>query len=1001
MRLLQEDRKKILRYMGHPDGVLSNDLEELLENCLSRVREKVQPKSALKVFPKKELEWIISGKNLRKYFNKVSHGAVFVVTLGEEMERMIEEGKTRSTLEGLAFEAIGSVYTEVAVEDLRQELQKEWEGVFNSFSPGYGDCPLSLHKEILELLDSENHLGIHITKHHLLIPRKTITGVIPLSNSIGMENNGKCDDCSLGEHCTFHHNEKTILFDGGLGTELQRQGFKHVENLTTLNISHPEAVYKAHEAYVKAGSEYLSTNTFGANPLKIQNKDRLQRILTKGIEIAKKAKPKKVFLDIGPLGVLMKPQGDFSFEEAYRLFHETIKIGVEEGVDGILLETFTDLYEIKAAIFAAKEQTDLPVFATMSFEKNGRTFLGLEPKVALRALEAFGADVVGINCSVGPKEIIPWLGESIPYLSKPVMVQGNAGLPIHHKGEDRFPLAPKDYAAFTEELLDLGVQIIGGCCGTGPKTIEAVKSKLRGKVYQSPKRERVYPFTCSYNQGLFIEESVIVGERINPTGKPFIESALRSRNYSSIIQEGILQKKEGADILDINTGTSGVPEDVVLPEVIEAIQQVIPLPLQIDTSNVQALENALRIYNGVPIINSVNGGEESLQNVLPLAKKYGCSIIALTFDEQGIPKTADRRIQIAGKILRRAKALDIPKERIIFDPLALTVAHEPEQVTESLKALGMIKKDLGCKTILGLSNISYGMPQRSKINQCFLTLALYEGLDVLMMDPGDPGMNESLTLFKLLSNQDPQGKNYLRTFSNLNEEGSNSFYFNRIEDKSRELKEKTPKKSWESLLLDGDPREFRREIFQWIKKHFFNLADYENFIEEELLKAFDQIGNRYDQGEVYLPQLIQGAEVLKSGLELINQGTSDGNAKKKGRILLATVEGDLHDIGKNIFRTLVDNYGYFVKDLGKDVKTKVILEEMEREEYLVVGLSALMTTTLGSMEKTIRAIKNQHPECKIIVGGAVLTEDYARELGADAYAKDAREGVHRVKTWLL
>ncbi len=1000
MRLLEEYQQRILCYMGHPEGDLSEELQVLLEKCFTKIGEKVKPQSVWKVISIKELEGKFCGKDLKKHFSEATHGAVFIVTLGEAMDRMIEKGKSRSVLEGLACEAIGNVYVETLVEDLRQELQRQWEGVCSSFSPGYGDCPLTLHKEILELLDPESRMGVHINKQHLLIPKKTITGFIPLSDNIILENNRKCNDCNFEEQCAFH-DEKAILFDGGLGTELQRQGFKHVENLTTLNISHPEAVFKAHEAYVKAGAEYLSTNTFSANSFKIENISQLQRIIRRGVELAKKAKPKKVFLDVGPLGVLMKPHGKFSFEQAYRLFQESIKIGVEKGVDGILLETFTDLYEIKAAIYAAKEQTDLPVFATMSFEENGRTFLGLEPKVALRALEAFGADVVGINCSVGPKEMIPWLQESIPYLSKPVMVQGNAGLPVHHKGKDHFPLSPKDYGTYTEKLLELGVKVIGGCCGTGPETIKEVSENLHGKIYPSPKRNLKVPFTCSYNEGLFIEESVIVGERINPTGKIHIEKALRSQNYSSILQESVLQKKEGAEILDVNAGLSGIKEDEILPEVIEAIQQVVSLPLQIDTSDVQALGNALRIYNGVPIINSVNGGEESLKKILPLGKKYGCSIIALTFDEGGLPKTAEKRIQVAHKIISEAKSVGISKEQLIFDTLALTVAHEPEQVKESLKALRIIKNELGCKTILGLSNISYGMPYRSKINQSFLTLALYEGLDLLMMDPGDKGMQEALASFRLLSNQDSQGKKYAELFSGTGVKTS---------------KKRSSEATWESLLLDGDSQRFKNALKNWILIHPADTVNYEEFIEKELLQAFDRVGDLYDHGEVYLPQLIQGAEVLKSGLQLINEEILNRKSKdiesknkevkneefkSKAKILLATVEGDLHDIGKNIFRILVENYGYRVKDLGKDVKIENILEEMKKEDFHIVGLSALMTTTLDSMGKTIQAINRLHPQSKIIVGGAVLTEDFAKNLGADAYAKDARDGVRWVKKWTV
>lgn len=990
MRLSEEYKRRILRYMGHFEGGLSKELERLLEKAFSRITDKVQPMSRWEVFSKEDLEGIFIGKDLNQHFERATHGAIFAVTLGKEMERLIEEGQARSPLEGLVYESIGSVYVETLVEGLRQKLEGEWKGVLPAFSPGYGDCPLNLQEEILHRLGAGQQLEVYMTDYHLLVPRKTITGFIPLKKEAAIKKRSKCQYCNQVktgiEHCAYNE-DKIGFFDGGLGTELQGLGFQRVENLATLNLSHPEAVLKAHEAFVHGGAEYLSTNTFSANPLKINNKKELESIISKGVELAKKAKPERVFLDIGPLGVLMRPQGDFTFERAYSIFYEVIKLGLKNGVDGILLETFTDLYEIKAAIYAAREQTDLPIFATMSFEKNGRTFLGLEPKIALRALEAFGADVVGVNCSVGPKEMIPWIRESMPYLSKPVMVQGNAGIPTHHKGKDRFPLSPGDYADYAEELYEAGVKIFGGCCGTGPATIKALRNKLSGRPYRPREKSKMDPFICSYNQGLFIEEPTIVGERINPTGKPHLEKALKTGDYGAILQEGILQRKEGARILDVNTGIAGVREDTVLPEVIQALQQVVPIPLQIDTSDVNALGKALRIYNGVPIINSVNGGKVSLEKVLPLAKKYGASIIALTLDDQGLPKTAEKRIEIAKKIIHRGKALGIPKERFIFDPLALTVAHEGSQVKESLKALRIMKRDLGCKTILGLSNISYGMPNRNQINRSFLTLALYEGLDLLMMDPGDPGMKEALALYKLLSNQDPQGKSFSRNHSPLNHEGL------------------TDQNVWKNLLLDGDAQAFLKEIKRWMNNRSYQRTDYENFIEEELLHAFDFIGDLYDREEVYLPQLIQGAEVLKAGIRLINKELSADESKgeqpgKNGKILLATVEGDLHDIGKNIFKILVENYGFPVKDLGKDVKIEKILETMKEEPYAVVGLSALMTTTLGSMEKSIKAIKTHYPESRIIVGGAVITETYAKKMGADAYAKDARQGVHQVKNWL-
>ena len=769
-----------------------------------------------------------------------------------------------------------------------------------------------------------------------------------------------------------------LLLDGAMGTMLQKTGLKLGERPEILCLTQPDTILQIHRAYLEAGSQAIYTNTFGASALKLSSTGYTpQQVVSAAVSLARKAAAPfhaMVALDIGPLGTLLEPMGTLSFEEAYRLFQEQILAGASQA-DFIVIETMTDLQEMRAALLAAKENSTLPVFCSMSFEENGRTFTGCDIRAMALTLKGLGADVIGINCSLGPDQMYPLVETLTHWTNLPILVKANAGIPVVREGKTIFPVGPKEFAQSMARFLDLGVSILGGCCGTDPTYISEMHRLLEQKT--PGVREKVSPCAvCSPSRVVCLDQPCIVGERINPTGKKFLEDALLHQDYSPIAVLGIEQAQAGADLLDVNVGLPGIDESHALVQVVKTLQEVLDLPLQLDSSSPAALEAALRLTCGRAVINSVNGKEESMSQILPLAKKYGAMVIGLTLDENGIPGSAQGRVAIAQKILNRALSLGIPKERILIDCLTLTVSADSKNAVETLSAVSMVKNQLGLKTVLGVSNISFGLPAREAINPVFFTLALQQGLDLAILNPNQKEMMDALSAYRVLSGQDEGCAQYMRRFSG--------------QDTPKSTPAPSSKMDIDYAIshgLTGEAESACRELLS-------TLPPLE-IVNQRLIPCLDQIGRDYEEGKIFLPQLIQSAEAAKAAFALIREHLRGFGSQEssRGKILLATVEGDIHDIGKNIVKVVLENYGYSILDLGKDVPPAAILAAAQREQVSLVGLSALMTTTVPSMAQTIRLLREHLPACSIMVGGAVLTEEYAKSIGADFYAADAQQSV--------
>lgn len=777
--------------------------------------------------------------------------------------------------------------------------------------------------------------------------------------------------------------EKFLFFDGAMGTMLQKSGLNTGELPEELNILNPEVIYNIHKEYLNVGSNIISANTFGANRLKLKNSSyTVEEIVTAGIEVAKQSivglKEKYIALDIGPIGTLLSPLGTLSFEDAYDIFKEQVIAGVKARADIILIETMTDLYELKAAVLAAKENSNLPVFCTMSFQDNGRTFTGTDVTAFVSVAEGLGVDVLGVNCSLGPKQLQSIVDELIKYSSTPIMVQANAGLPKYDNNTTYYDISPEEYSHEINIMANKGISIFGGCCGTTPEYIESIIATLNG-LEPLELTKKHFTTTTSSSKTVFLGDEVkIIGERINPTGKIRLKEALRENNLDYVIREAIAQQDTGSDILDINVGLPDIDEKDMMKKVISEVQSVVSLPLQIDSSNAEVIETAARIYNGKPIINSVNGKKESLAKILPIVKKYGTLVVALTLNEEGIPKTAKKRLEITSNIIDTAKSYGIPEENILIDPLVLTASAEQENVMETLKAIPLIKKKYNVRIVLGTSNVSFGLPNRKLLNTTYLAMALGLGLDAPITDSTNEALLDVIRSYKVLANQDIDSKDYIKAYGNATSE-------NTVITSDTDLKE---------IVIKGLKDE--------AKKVSLNLLNQYNSIEiinEYMIPALDIVGERYEKQEIFLPQLIRSAETSKIVFEIIKEKSiKEGNAIVDGKkILLATVKGDIHDIGKNIVKLILENYGYKIIDLGKDVSIEEIVETVHKKNIHLVGLSALMTTTVKNMEYTIKAIRKKSPQVKIMVGGAVLTPDYAFKIGADYYSKDAREAVDIAK----
>ncbi len=777
-----------------------------------------------------------------------------------------------------------------------------------------------------------------------------------------------------------------ILFDGAMGTMLQANGMTGGELPERYNLEKPEIIEKIHLEYLVAGADVITTNTFGANSHKLEESGlKVKEVIEAAVSCARKAIEKNgqeayVALDIGPVGQLMEPMGTLSFDDVYELVKEQAVAGEKAGCDLVLLETMTDIYELKAAVLAVKENTSLPVLTTMTFEANGRSLTGTDPETMVNILEGLGVDALGMNCSLGPIESKVILEDILKYATFPVMIQPNAGLPVIKEGKTVYSITEDQFVEAAAEFLEAGISIMGGCCGTTPSYIGKLKQLVQGK--RVVKREVVFKTKISSPvTSLTIgEDFVIIGERINPTGKKKMKEALLEDNLQYIIEEAITQEKAGAHALDVNVGLPKIDEPAKIVEVIKLIQEISNLPLQIDSADIESLERGCRYYNGKALINSVNGKAESMEAVFPIAQKYGACIIALTLDEGGIPNTAEERYAIAKKIMDTAAGYGIPKENIIIDSLVLTASAQQKEVMETVKTLAMVKEKLGLKTSLGVSNVSFGLPNRPLINKTFLTMAMTMGLDVAIINPMNKDMIEAIDSFRVLANLDRDAVDFVARYGGQTEgEAVVSQKDRSVADYSLQeiiiggLKDKAAEKTIE-ILKDKTPLEI---------------------VNGDLMPALNIVGDGFEKGKIFLPQLIQSAETVKASFGVLKEAmTKEGRSEvKKGKVILATVKGDIHDIGKNIVKVLMENYGFEVFDLGKDVDPDKIIAVAKEKEVDIIGLSALMTTTVKSMEETILKLRTSGVVVPVMVGGAVLTLEYADMIGADFYGKDAKEAV--------
>ena len=788
--------------------------------------------------------------------------------------------------------------------------------------------------------------------------------------------------------------QHTLYLDGGTGTLLQEAGLAVGEATESWNLTHPDELVAIHRAYYDAGSNVVATNTFGLNTMKY-SEDEVERSVAAAVGNVRRAREtsvgkqeKYVALDVGPLGRLLKPLGDCDFEDAVSAFASVIRAGTRAGADVIFIETMNDSYETKAALLAAKENSDLPVFVSNAYGEDGRLMSGASPAVMVALLEGMGADAIGVNCSLGPTALAPVVEEYLRLASVPVICKPNAGLPRVVDGKTVYDVSPDDFAAQMVSLVDAGVRCAGGCCGTTPDYIRSLVSATQAIVPRPIVKKNRTVITSATRTVDFESLPVLIGERINPTGKKRLKQALAERDLDYLLGEGLRQQEKGVHVLDVNVGAPEIDECELLPLVACELQAVCDLPLQLDTSNPEAMERALRRYNGKPLVNSVNGKAENLAAILPLVKKYGGVVIGLTLDEQGIPDTADGRVKIAEKILSAAEEYGIDRKDVVFDPLTLTVSADGNSANVTLEALDVIRHRLGCHTSLGVSNVSFGLPSRVGINSVFFTMALENGLSAAIMNPYSVEMMTSYYSWRTLRGMDKNCLEYI-AFSEANPTSAaaatataatasvatpsaQAFAATLREAVERGLKDQAAKKAKE-LLATSDP-----------------LA----IVQDEIIPALNRVGEQFEAKKLFLPQLLMSAEAAGCAFDEIKAAVKTGDKPSAGcRFVIATVKGDIHDIGKNIVKLLLENYGFDVTDLGRDVPPETIADCVCELKAPIVGLSALMTTTVPAMEETIRILRERAPFCRIVVGGAVLTKEYAEQIGADHYAKDAMETV--------
>lgn len=792
--------------------------------------------------------------------------------------------------------------------------------------------------------------------------------------------------------------KRIIFFDGGMGTLLQEQGLKPGELPETWNLTNPEPVINIHREYAKAGADIILANTFGANRLKFG--DNLEEIVTAGIKNARTAVEQSgreayVALDIGPTGKLLKPMGTLDFEEAVSIFGEIVRIGEAAGADLVLIETMSDTYELKAAVLAAKENSVLPVIATTIFDENKKMLTGANPAAVVALLEGLGADAIGMNCGLGPKQMKAVFKEMAQYASVPLVINPNAGLPRTENGKTVFDVGPDEFAEDMEELIKMGAWLAGGCCGTTPAHIRAMVNRCKD-ITPVPLTDKDITLVSSYSQAVEIgNKPVIIGERINPTGKSKFKQALRDNNMEYILESGVAQADAGAHILDVNVGLPEIDEVSMMKNTVYELQSILPLPLQIDTTNVEAMEQAMRIYNGKPMINSVNGKKEVMDQIFPLVKKYGGVVVSLTLDENGIPADSKGRMEIADRIYNTAAEYGIARKDIVIDALTMTMSTDDNSANVTLDTIRGVKAQ-GGRTVLGVSNISFGLPQRDIINSAFFTMALQAGLSAGIINPNSYAMRQAYDTYCVLAGFDSQCTDYISRYA-----VSDNIPTAAVPVPSVKKSTSGTTETGSMTLTDCIVKGFKEQAYKATIQRL-NESDPMEIINNELVPALDIVGKGFEKGTMFLPQLLMSAEAAKSGFEAIKeyvkaQGTTQA---KKATIVIATVKGDIHDIGKNIVKVLLENYGYDVIDLGKDVPVETVVDKVVETKAPLVGLSALMTTTVVSMEETIKALRKAAPWCKIMVGGAVLTQEYADMIGADFYGKDAMQSVYYAESLL-
>ena len=790
---------------------------------------------------------------------------------------------------------------------------------------------------------------------------------------------------------------KELLFlDGGMGTLLQAEGLAPGELPETWNIEHPEKVEAIHRRYYEAGSDVVLANTFGANVCKFHD-DRytVEEVIRAGIANAKRAgeqigKETYVALDMGPTGKLLKPMGDLDFDDAYEAFAEAVRYGEKYGADLIHIETMSDTYEVKAAILAAKENSSLPVFVTMIFDERGKLLTGGDVPSVVAMLEGLRVDALGLNCGLGPKQMLPILNDLRRYTSLPIIVKPNAGLPKQKNGETYYDVEPDEFARIMQEVVKEGACVIGGCCGTTPEHIK----KLVEECKDLPLREiekKHDTIVSSYGQAEILDDMPrIIGERINPTGKKKFKEALKNEDMDYILKEAITQQDKGAHILDVNVGLPDIDEVAMMEKVVKELQSVTSLPLQIDTVDGKAMERAMRIYNGKPMINSVNGKQVSMDEVFPLIRKYGGVVVGLTIDEEGIPKDAEGRVRVAGKIINEAAKYGIDKKDIVIDVLTMTISSEKDGAKVTLEALKRVREEFGVRTVLGVSNISFGLPRRPIVNSYFYAMAMQNGLTAGIINPSSEDMMKAYRSYNALMGFDENCTNYISTYAGTTETVTVQA------SQAAAAAGNAPKAAGVEMTLKYAIERGLKEEAHHITRDLIGTREPLDIIQEELIPALNVVGEGFEKGTVFLPQLLMSADAAKIAFAVIKDvlASSGQEEEKKEKIILATVKGDIHDIGKNIVKVLLENYGFDVIDLGKDVPPEAIVEKAVEENVTLVGLSALMTTTVVSMEETIKLLREKKPDCKVMVGGAVLNQDYADMIGADFYGKDAMQSVH-------